>query len=568
MIKRYLFFLSIVALSNVKLVSNEQYFGFRAFNASAYKSSALLHSLELKVVKRAKSNVLPLSLLRYEVMTFLYTFQSKLYSIAPRYAPQHFQDYPRTAMQYFQQRKVAYRNKSSYIMNFLKRYPSNPMLLSDVARLLHEMDMELYALDFYSQSLSIDGLAANNMANYYVETKHLHFAERLYQMSILVRLSSLNFGKCEHWDVIDDFHNFRAVDTWYKLSNDTSIVSSFLIFVGGFSGHLLSAKYCQLYLGNQRYMNKFRYKKPNSVHDIKRVDTVKCNATISFLQGWRDNYYHFLLEIVPNFFVVEELLSKHFFRFESICILMPKIKRESIYEEVLSKTNITANSHVTVILHSTSTSRGEVLFRTRRHISICWLQERLRHNKNSFWFSLDGISNHNTFPTMYPSSLFVPSLYMVSQLRSKLSFTKLFNISRNILYAARAGSKRSNVVGEEVILSAFKLRYNELFQVFYGSNMSLLEQANLFHAALVVMGAHGAALSNIVFCRSDVLIIEFPLSPPSEGVYFKFISKLLCLRYVAPSMASMRYLGDLVLRPNTVMLLMRMVDRWLFRPRL
>ena len=47
-----------------------------------------------------------------------------------------------------------------------------------------------------------------------------------------------------------------------------------------------------------------------------------------------------------------------------------------------------------------------------------------------------------------------------------------------------------------------------------------------------------AALSNIVFCSSDVLIIEFPLSPPFEGVYFKFISKLLSLRYVAPSMAS------------------------------
>ena len=98
---------------------------------------------------------------------------------------------------------------------------------------------------------------------------------------------------------------------------------------------------------------------------------------------------------------------------------------------------------------------------------------------------------------------------MVSKLRSKVSFAKSFNISRNILYAARAGSKRSNVVGEEIILSAFKLRYKKLFQVFCGSNMSLLEQVNLFHAALVVMGAHGAALSNIVFCSSDVLIIEF-----------------------------------------------------------
>ena len=62
---------------------------------------------------------------------------------------------------------------------------------------------------------------------------------------------------------------------------------------------------------------------------------------------------------------MEELLSKHFFGFESICILIPKIKKKHL--ENFIKNNITANSHVTVILHSTSTSRGEVLFRTRRH---------------------------------------------------------------------------------------------------------------------------------------------------------------------------------------------------------
>ena len=41
MIKRYLFFLSIVALSNVKLVSNNNIW-FRAFNASAYKKFGLI----------------------------------------------------------------------------------------------------------------------------------------------------------------------------------------------------------------------------------------------------------------------------------------------------------------------------------------------------------------------------------------------------------------------------------------------------------------------------------------------------------------------------------------------
>ena len=111
----------------------------------------------------------------------------------------------------------------------------------------------------------------------------------------------------------------------------------FQYLLGDSVGICLSARYCQVYLGNQRYMSKFRYKKPNSVHDIKRVDIVKCNTTISFLQGWRDNYYHFLLEIVPNFFVVEELLSKHFFGFESICILMPKIKKKKLYEQIFIK---------------------------------------------------------------------------------------------------------------------------------------------------------------------------------------------------------------------------------------
>ena len=89
-------------------------------------------------------------------------------------------------MSNFHRRKVTYRNKNRVHHEVSNPVSFNPMLLSDVARLLHEMDMEKYALDFYSQSLSIDGLAANNMANYYVETKHLNFAERLYQMSILV----------------------------------------------------------------------------------------------------------------------------------------------------------------------------------------------------------------------------------------------------------------------------------------------------------------------------------------------------------------------------------------------
>ena len=108
--KRYFFlFLSIVALSNVKLVTNEQYFGLRTFNASAYKSSTLLFP-GYEVVKASTMFYPYPSTL--QAVTFLYTFQSKLYSIAPSHAPQHFR-LSTCSNPIFSAAQITYRNSGT-----------------------------------------------------------------------------------------------------------------------------------------------------------------------------------------------------------------------------------------------------------------------------------------------------------------------------------------------------------------------------------------------------------------------------------------------------------------------
>jgi hypothetical protein len=47
------------------------------------------------------------------------------------------------------------------------------------------------------------------------------------------------------------------------------------------------------------------------------------------------------------------------------------------------------------------------------------------------------------------------------------------------------------------------------FEIHYLSGLSIVEQANLFNAAEIVIGAHGAGLSNIAFCEPGTKVLEF-----------------------------------------------------------
>ena len=68
------------------------------------------------------------------------------------------------------------------------------------------------------------------------------------------------------------------------------------------------------------------------------------------------------------------------------------------------------------------------------------------------------------------------------------------------------------------------------FEIFAAENMNFSEQIEAFASAEIVIGAHGAGLTNIVFCRPGCAVIE--IHPEDEiRTYFWIISEMAGLRY-------------------------------------
>jgi capsular polysaccharide biosynthesis protein len=68
------------------------------------------------------------------------------------------------------------------------------------------------------------------------------------------------------------------------------------------------------------------------------------------------------------------------------------------------------------------------------------------------------------------------------------------------------------------------------FTTYNVEKLNIQEQIFLFNEASIIVGAHGAAFSNIIFCKPETKIIEIiPESHPSKKC--QRISEILKLRY-------------------------------------
>ena len=67
---------------------------------------------------------------------------------------------------------------------------------------------------------------------------------------------------------------------------------------------------------------------------------------------------------------------------------------------------------------------------------------------------------------------------------------------------------------------------------FFGSTLTMKEQITFFRHAIGVVGAHGAGFSNLIFARPNTVVVEIPLQPFEEGMYFSQISQALNLCYI------------------------------------
>jgi len=139
------------------------------------------------------------------------------------------------------------------------------------------------------------------------------------------------------------------------------------------------------------------------------------------------------------------------------------------------------------------------------------------------------------------SQLFVPSIpsnegaiphWVIDFLRRQFLDESYAPERKKKLYVVR-GNRRRRVLNEDLVVSAVsKLG----FEPVAGENLSVSQQARIFSEASMIIGAHGAGLTNIVFAegakvveifRPSVMPLNcyFPLSVVSNNKYWGMISE-------------------------------------------
>jgi len=126
-----------------------------------------------------------------------------------------------------------------------------------------------------------------------------------------------------------------------------------------------------------------------------------------------------------------------------------------------------------------------------------------------------------------PGNIGIPTLKSCEYLRNKFSKYKQKYDQKKRLYLSRKDALTRRVLNEVELIETLKY-YN--FEFIELSNISIKDQINLFSNSEIIVGPHGGAFSNIVFCEENTNIIEF--MPVTYTSYcFLIISKLISLNH-------------------------------------
>jgi capsular polysaccharide biosynthesis protein len=119
--------------------------------------------------------------------------------------------------------------------------------------------------------------------------------------------------------------------------------------------------------------------------------------------------------------------------------------------------------------------------------------------------------------------------WLIFYLRNNfLGYKKKFKNNKKI-FIDRSDSVFSHckIINNKEIFDLLKKKGFSSYKV---SNLSFFQQIYLFNSAKIIVGPHGAAFTNIIFCKKNTKIIEL-IPKQHDSVKCRKISKLLKLKY-------------------------------------
>lgn len=117
----------------------------------------------------------------------------------------------------------------------------------------------------------------------------------------------------------------------------------------------------------------------------------------------------------------------------------------------------------------------------------------------------------------------------VQQIRATFPVLRVSKKQGSKIFIGRSGAADRKLLHEKAIKSFLGSRG---FQIFEPANFSISEQAELFFSADLVVVAHGAAATNLIFCRPGTWVIEL-FSPEYVNPCYRDLSASAGLRHAS-----------------------------------
>ncbi len=145
--------------------------------------------------------------------------------------------------------------------------------------------------------------------------------------------------------------------------------------------------------------------------------------------------------------------------------------------------------------------------------------------------------------------------WIVNWLQATFIKNSKYNSKINKLFIDRSESKFNHckLINNNEIIITLKKRGFKIIQV---GKLSFERQISLFRNAKVIIGPHGAAFTNLLFCRRKTKIIE--VKPKNRPNNYKIISKINNLKYkqlISSSISKKKIInGDMYIDPKKILL--------------
>ncbi|KAJ3288465.1 hypothetical protein HDU79_004822 [Rhizoclosmatium sp. JEL0117] len=268
------------------------------------------------------------------------------------------------------------------------------------------------------------------------------------------------------------------------------------------------------------------------------------HRAVSIMNHQIGNYYHAIIESLPKLlFLLDHLLEKP--GNEDIKILIPVPGSWKAVDEFLALPRFAALK--SRYIHYENPSGRRYHF-TKGLYLIDWIH----HRDDQF-----GSVANSLWSVYWPpqESLRRVQSFFTSQTKPAATYA-----DRTVVYISRTGIR--NFPNEDELVKVLKERLGVDRVRIHRGTESLLEQAQMFSEARVVVGAHGAGLANYVHTRQFSALVQVPMDPQVEFCFSHLVAALEGRHYTVSSVPGSHYYGNYdVLRDVDIEAIVGTVER-------